>query len=148
MAANFMEILNVPFDSVKPPMPLPMGTYTCIVDGQPDYREMGAEQNTGAIFKLKPIQAGPDVVEAELIEALDGKALSDFTIQTTFWITPKAMFRLTEFLSNALGIEGKGRQVPEMIPDAAGRTVNVMVTHRPAKDGKTMYMEAKSFARV
>lgn len=148
MTANFMDILNKPFDEVNAPKPVPMGTYLCLVDGPPEFRQMGKEQNWGAVFKFKPIQAGPDVNQAELLENLEGKALSDVSIQTTFWITEKALYRLKDFLTDALGIDGTGRQFPEVIPDAAGRQVNVMVTHQPSKDGKAVRMEVKSFARV
>jgi hypothetical protein len=148
MSANFMEILNKPFDDIKPPKPLPVGTYLCLVDGQPDYRRLGKDQNGAAIFKFKPIQADADVDQADLLEALEGKALSEVSFQTTFWITEKALYRLKDFLNNALGIEGNGRQLPEVIPEAAGKQVKVTIGHRPGDDGKAMYADVKGFARV
>lgn len=145
---SFQDILNKPAADVKPPKPLPIGNYLCLIDGQAELKQMGKEQNWGAIIKLKPIQAGPDVDQAALLEALEGKSLTEIPIQTTFWVTEKAAYRLKSFLVDALGLEEGSKSLGELLNDAPGKQVMVTISHRPSDDGRTMYMDVKGFARV
>lgn len=145
---TFQDILNMPSADIKPPKPLPLGNYLCLIDGQAELKQMGKEQNWGAILKLKPIQAQADVDQQALLEALDGKSLSEMPINFTFWITDKAKHRLNEFLVNALGIEQGTKTLGELLNEAPGKQVMATVSHRPSDDGKTMYMDVKGFARV
>jgi hypothetical protein len=145
---SFSDILNTPSADVKPPKPLPIGTYLCLIDGTAEIKQMGKEQNYGAIIKLKPVQAGPDVDQAALIESLDGKSLSEVGLQTTFWLTDKAKYRLNDFLVGALGMEQGTKTMGELLNDIPGKQVNASITHTPSKDNTVMYTEVKSFARV
>lgn len=145
---SFSNILNQQSSTVKPPKPLPIGNYLFLVDGVIEYKQMGKEQNYGAIVKLKPVQAQPDVDQSALLEMLDGKSLSEQTIQTTFWITEKAAYRYKDFLVNALGLEEGTKTVGELANEAPGKQVIGTVVHVPSDDNKMMYANIKGFARV
>lgn len=144
---SFQEILSKPMAEIKPPKPLPVGTYTCIVDGVPEIKQVGKEQNWAAILKLKPVAPGPDVDQVALVEALDGKALTEVSIQNTLWLTEKAAFRAKQFIENC-GIDITTKSLGEGINELPGKQIMVTLSHRPSEDGKTMYNEIKSTAAV
>lgn len=144
---SFQDILNKPMADIKPPRPLPPGTYLCVVDGVPEIKQLGKEQNWCALYKLKPLQAQPDVDQQGLIEALDGKGLSETSINNNMWITDKAAFRLKSFLSH-LGFPEESGTPGEHINASAGRQVLVTLGLRPSEDGKMMYNEIKNTAAV
>ena len=123
--ANFQDVLNKPAAEIEPPKALPVGTYLCIVDGQPEIVQRGKNNNYCAIFKLKPAQAQPDVDQQALMQTLKGSALQDKRINHTLWITDDAAWRLDQFLADHLGIDKGKKTLGEMIPEAAGKQVLV-----------------------
>lgn len=145
---NFSAILDQPVTEVKRPKPLPVGTYTCVMDGIPKHGKTNSEDPTDFVeFYFKPIQAGTDVDQAALTEALDGKILSDVKLRKTFYVTPDAVYRLDAFLFEHLGIEfGTSRK--EAISQTPGRQVLATVIHAASKDGQAIYANVGSTARV
>jgi hypothetical protein len=147
-APNFSSILDKPVTEVKRPKPIPVGTYLCIVDGIPKFDKTKNENATDTVeFNLKPVTPQPDVDQAALAEALDGKSLSEVNLRANFFLTEKAVYRLDEFLYENLGIEfGIARK--EAISRAPGNQVLAYVVHANSKDGKATYANVGSTARV
>lgn len=145
---NFSAILDQVVTEVVRPKPIPVGTYTCIIDGIPKIDKTKSADPTDVIeFNLKPISAGPDVDQAALTEALNGRSLSDVKLRATFFGTEAAIYRLDAFLIEHLGIE-KGMSRKEMVSQAPGRQVLATVVHTPSKDGQAIYANVGSTARV
>ena len=146
--ASFQDVLNKPAAEIEPPKALPVGTYLCLVDGQPEITQRGKNNNYCAIFKLKIAQAQPDVDQQALQETLKGGSLQDKRLNHTLWITDDAAWRLDQFLAEHLGIEKGKKTLGEMVPEAAGRQVYVTIGHRASEDGKQIYAEVKNTAKV
>lgn len=145
---SFTDILNKPSADIKPPKPLPIGTYLALVDGTAEIKKIGKEQTDAAVMKFKFVQPQPDVDQQAMLEVLEGKALSEVPFSVNWWLTDKAAYRLNEFLVNALGMEQGTKSLGELLSDSPGKQVYITLSHRPSDDGKTMYMDAKGFARV
>lgn len=146
--ASFADILNQPVTEVVRPKPIPVGTYTCVVDGPPKFDRTKSADPTEVIeFSLKPLQAGADVDQASLQEALNGKSLSDVKLRLTFYGTEAAIYRLDAFLLEHLGVE-PGAQRKELIAQAPGRQVLATVVHAASKDGQAIYANVGGTARV
>lgn len=145
---NFSAILDKPVTEVVRPKPIPVGTYTCIVDGVPKFDKTKNENATDTVeFTLKPVSAGPDVDQTGLQEALNGKTLSDIKLRANFFITEAAVYRLDSFLFEHLGIDfGTSRK--EAISQAPGRQVLATVIHAASKDGQAIYANIGGTARV
>lgn len=146
---NFSSILDQPFDAeTNRPVPIPVGTYTCIVDGIPKFDKTKSSDPTETVeFNLKPIQAGADVDQAALQEALKGGNLSDVKLRASFYLTEKAVYRLDEFLEN-LGLDKGTVSRKEGVAQAPGRQVLATVIHAASKDGKAIYANVNGTARV
>jgi hypothetical protein len=144
--ANFQDILNKPMDEIDAPVPLPVGTYLCLVDGVPEVSQKGKNQNTAVTFNLKFMQPQADVDQSALISALKGKTLPDRSIRHNLWVTEDAAWRLKQFLKDHLAVEAKS--MSEAIAQAQGRQVYVTLGHRPSDDGTQIYMDIKSTAKV
>lgn len=146
--ANFQDILAKPAADIKPPKTIPVGTYLAIVDGQGQFVKVGKQQTDAWKATYKLIQAQTDVDQAALLEALEGKALSDVKISQNWFITEAAVYRLKDFLVESLGIEEGTKGLGEMIPEAMGKQLYLSIGHRPSEDGKQIFAEVKSTAKV
>src|SRR5688572_19943486 len=100
--ASFQELLSKNSAEVKPPKPLPPGSYLCIVSGQPEFAKIGAQQTDCINFPLQPVQALEDVDQDQLQVALDGAALNEKKINYRLFVTDAALWRLTKFLEQDL----------------------------------------------
>ena len=144
--ANFSDILNKPMDQIEPPVPLPVGTYLCLVDGQPEPKELGKNNTPAVIFNLKFCQAQGDVDQHALMEALKGKPLTERFIQHTLWLDDNP-WRLKQFLKDHLRLTDATTPL-EALAQASGRQVLVNLGHRTSDDGTAIYMNIKSTAAV
>lgn len=145
--STFTDILNKSMEDIKPPQPLPIGTYMAIVDGVPEIKQIGRQGNSAAVVKFKVLQPQPDVDSSALIEALDGKQLTDVSVASNFFLTDAAAYRLKDFLG-ILGISLTGKSLGQGLNEAPGKSVLLSIGHRPSDDGKAMYMDVKGYAAV
>lgn len=136
---SFESILDTPANEVERPKPLPAGTYDCIVRGLPEYGESTQKKTPFCRFTLAVQAAGDDVDPAEL-EEMGGVA--DKTIRTTYYTTPDAMFRLTDFLEHC-GIDLEGKTVRQAIDETPNCSVRAVVSHRASEDGQQIFAEVK-----
>ncbi len=148
--ASFQDILDKPSDQIKAPEALPVGSYLCIVNGPGEFVKIGKNNTDALKVTFKPLQAQPDVDQERLSEVLDGSSLPDKSINTNFFITDAAVYRLKDFIIGALGVDegNPPRKLRELIGEIQGKQVLVNVGHRPSDDGKTVYMDIKGYARV
>jgi hypothetical protein len=142
---NFAAILDTPVSEIKRPPTPPAGPYLCIVDGIPAFDKSKQKQTDFVRFKLKPVQAMGDELQAAV--AATGKNASDFNFRTDFYLTEDAVYRLDIFLFEHLGIE-MGTSRKQAISMAPGRQVIANVTHRASQDGQSIFAEVNSTARV
>jgi len=91
---NFASILDEAPTEINRPKPLPVGTYVCVVQGQPVYDKSNKKGTPFVEFTLRPIHAEEDV-DADDLAAMGG--LENKTIKATFYLTEDAVFRLDEF---------------------------------------------------
>ena len=145
---SFQDILNKPAADIEAPKPLPVGTYLCIVNGQPEHKQMGKNNTDCFEFNLQFLQAGQDVDQQALLETLKGKNLNERSLKHRLFVTDDSVWRLKEFLVDDLGIEQGTRGLGEMIPEAMGRQCYVTIGHRAGEDGKQIYMDIKDTAKV
>lgn len=146
MAESFMDILNKPIDEIEAPKALPIGTYLCLVDGQPEQTTIGKNNTPCINFNLKPVQAGADVDRNELTKTLNGASLQDKKIRHRLFVTPDAAYRLKQFLIDHLGIDPK--PISQMLPEAMGKQVYITLAHRSSDDGTQVFNEVKGTAKV
>jgi len=151
-ATSFESILDTPADEVERPKPLPAGTYTAIVRGLPEYGESTKKKTPFVKFALALISADEDVDEDELTELLTNKdgeviPLTEKSISSTYYTTPDALFRLTDFLEHC-GIESEGKTVRQMIDETPNCEVKIKVAHRPSEDGQQIFAEVKGTMKV
>lgn len=135
---NFSSILDEAPTEVDRPKPLPVGTYTCVVGGQPTYDKSSRKGTPFVMFTLRPTAAEADVDEEELAEmgGFDNK-----TIRATFYLTEDAAYRLDEFHVHCgldLADESSRRQRNDEVVNAQVRAV---VKHRSSDDGTQIYAE-------
>lgn len=136
---SFESILDTPATEVERPKPLPAGTYDAIVKGLPEYGESSQKKTPFCRFNLAMQIAGEDVDQDELdnMGGLDGKA-----IKSTYYTTPDALFRLTDFLEHC-GIDPDGKTVRQMIDETPNCSVKVVIGHRASEDGQQIFAEVK-----
>jgi hypothetical protein len=140
---QFSAILDKPFDEIDRPKPLPVGTYVCIVQGQPRFDKSARKGTDFVEFTLKPLAALDDV-DADDLEAAGG--IAEKTIRHTFYLTEDAIYRLKEFLLDHLGIEADNAS--DAIPLTPGRQVLVSIKHQASDDGTRVYANVAKTAPV
>lgn len=133
---NFASILDESPTEVSAPLPLPQGTYHCVVQGLPRYDKTSKKQTDFVEFTLKPIAAEEDVDPNELDEVggLDGK-----TIRAQFFITEDAVYRLDEFHEHC-GVDLNDGQTRRQRSEAVvNAEVRVFMKHEPSQDGTRIF---------
>jgi hypothetical protein len=138
-APNFASILDEAPTEISRPKPLPVGTYLCVVQGQPVYDKSNKKGTPFVEFTLRPITAEEDVDADDLAEM---GGIGDKTIKATFYLTDDAVFRLDEFHQHC-GIDinepASRRSRNEAIVNAQVRAV---IKHEMSQDA------TQSFARL
>jgi hypothetical protein len=124
MTVDFSALLSTPMDDIKRPPPLPAGNYLGRVTKY-EFLESTEKKTPFVRYSVSVESAGSDIDPADLTD-ID---LSKKQLRSDFYLTPDALYRLTEFLEG-LGIEKTGRTLAEAIPEAIGISVAFTVTQR------------------
>lgn len=145
--ASFESILDTPATEVERPKPLPAGTYDAIVKGLYEQGESSQKKTPFVRFTLAMQAAGEDVDEDELKEILTDKdgnptPLTGKTIKATYYTTPDALFRLTDFLEHC-GIDLEGKKIRQAMDETPNASVTVVIGHRASEDGQQIFAEVK-----
>jgi hypothetical protein len=131
--STFRELLSQPTDSVERPKPLAPGHYL----GEIKNHEFGLSrqrQTPYVRFILVPSEETADVAAG----ANAGIDFSRREVRKDFYITPNALYRLSDMLDAALGKQ-QGRTFDERIPDTRGVRVMFAVTQRDNEEGTETY---------
>lgn len=142
--ANFESILDQQVDNVEKPKPLPVGSYTWILTGQPRFDKSTKKLTNFVEFQCQCQQALDDVDAAALADmgGCQGK-----TRRLTFYLTDDAVYRLDEFLFEHLGLE-LGTSRKQAVAQAAGRSFVGTIRHQASEDGTRVYDNIAQTAAV
>lgn len=148
-APNFSSILDESPTEVARPQPAPVGTYLCVVTGQPNMGESTKKKTPFVEFQLKPIQAADDVDPEELAVYLERVGeLSAKPFKHTIYLTEANVYRLDEF-HQACGLDMSDGATRKQRNDAViNSQVLVYYKHRPSDRGDMMFGEIGSVSAV
>lgn len=133
---NFSSILDEAPSEVDRPKPLPVGTYTTIIQGLPRFDKSTKKQTEYVEFTHKILAAGDDVDQEELA-SMGG--IKDKTMKNTYYLTEASKWRLDEFLTHCgINLDGESSR-REMVEQTPGKQVGIYVTHEASQDGTAVY---------
>lgn len=126
--ANFRALLTQNSTQVERPKPLPEGHYYAVVREQ-KFDVSRQKQTPFVRFEMVPEEATDDV-DQELLAGID---LSQKQLRKDYFITPSALYRLTDMLDKVIG--DPERSIEERIPEMRGARVLIQVTQRRSDNG-------------
>lgn len=142
MSANFRELLSVATDTVDRPRAIADGHYL----GRIANYEFGVsrqKQTPYVRFILVPEEETEDVDS----DANVGLTLNTRELRKDFFITPNALYRLSDCLDAVLGKES-GRSFDERIPEMRDARVMFAVGHRQAEGSDDVYNEIGTIVKA
>jgi len=149
--STFSSILNAPAtESVRPPA-LPAGHYISMIKGLPRQdksTKKGTEFIEYTVLFLQPY------VDAEGNSDVDPQALEEFgqvkgkEMRLTFYMTEKAAYMHTEFLTDTLGLDISGMSHWQAAQQASGAQFIAQVRQKPRDDGKGVFSEIGNTAAL
>ena len=138
-AQSFSSILDRAPSEIEKPKPLPTGSYTTLLVGQPRIDKSTKKQTEYREFTHKILSAGEDVDEDDLKAYLGGKKLTDVLMKNTYYITEGAVWRLKEFLEHC-GIDlDEVDSLAEGIEETPGKQVGIFINHEASQDGTSVF---------
>lgn len=127
-ATTFRDLLSKPTDTVERPKALAPGHYI----GEIRSHEFGLsrqKQTPFCRFIIVPSEETEDVPQG----ANDGIELARRELRRDFYITPDALYRLSDMLDAVLGRQA-GRSFDERLPETRSVRVMMQVTQRETTD--------------
>lgn len=152
-STSFADILDKPASEIERPKPLPAGTYTCVVKGQPQHGKSSQKQTPFVEFTLGILAAGEDIDEDELKAALtkaDGTVvpLTDKTIKQKYYITEGSAFMLKDFLESC-GLDTEGdASTRQLLEETPGCQMTVTLKHEASNDGQSIFARVAGTAKI
>lgn len=149
---NFVDVLDAPLDDAKPPVPLPAGTYTFLINGPFTIKEGpgkdGKDAWKVAEFPARPIAAGPDVDQETLAAA--GWPTDKTLRYSVFLSGENSAYFFREQAKNIFGVDTTGQTFKQALSMLQGRQFMATVTHVPNKDGTGFFAQIneRSLAKV
>lgn len=143
---NFTSVLDRPSSEIDRTAKIPpVGSYICIVQGQPRIDKSSKKQTEFSEYTLK-FQSALDDVDEDALETYltsasgEKRKLSDCTIKATYYHTEASMGRLLTFLDHLDGVTpDKADEVEETprqrMAEVAGKTIGIVVKHEPWQQG-------------
>jgi hypothetical protein len=151
VAANFEEILKRPTKEIKPPQPIPAGTYHVMVEGRPTHEETSKQKIPCRVYKYKILAPMEDVNAKDAAEQqVVGKVIGGQYANAAFYVTEEQIDRYKTFLEDHLGIPNPGgeKSCEEMEAEAPGRQLLIKIRHDIGNDGKRVFARVESTAHV
>lgn len=152
------SLLDTPLSEIEAPKSLPDGTYIWNIserkyDKLPERVVQGEKKPESHFveFKLQAVGHLPDVEEADVAEALNGKSLSDIKKNARFYITHDALYRIKEFAVHCGAAESEedARPLRELIEECLGHQVCGLLRSKPSdRDPNRSFSNIESFAPV
>lgn len=143
---DFENILTQATAEIKAPPVLPNGIYRIRVNPVTPY-ELGEQPNEKKtkFCQVHFIVIAPYKVEDE--SALDGIEFGKRKISEKFWLTPDALFRLTEgLMQKSLGMKPEpGESVRESLQKLGEKECYALITATPGKRAGEFYNNISSY---
>lgn len=144
---DFSQILSKKVEQAEKPKPLPAGTYRFLVKGH-EFDESRQKKTPYVRFNVQPLAPESDVDPTVFDEFGGLGKLGGKLLRAEYYLTDDAMYRLREFLEDALSLSCEGRSFGEVIPEAVGREFLGTVAHSTSQDGKDIYANIVATARA
>lgn len=147
-APSFESILDTPAAEVERPKPLPIGTYTGIVKGLYEEGTSSQKKTPFVQFTIALTSAGEDV-DADELEEIGG--ITDKFLKnnsTCFYLTPDALWRLTDFLESACKIDLSDKTVRQALGDTPNTEVRLVIIHEANQSGDQKFASVKKFLPI
>jgi hypothetical protein len=141
-ASTFRELLGQTTESAERPRPIADGHYL----GSVASHEFGLSRQKQTPYVRFIINLEEETADVPA-GANDGIDISRREIRKDYFITPTALYRLSDMLNAVLGKE-TGRTFDERIPETRGVRVMVAVGHRDNEDGTETYNEVGTIVRA
>ena len=140
----FASILDESPTEVSRPVPLPEGTYLCVV-GQYEEGKSSQKKTPFWKFPLRPIAALDDV-DTEALEEMGG--LEGTSLSVTFYTTPDAIFMFDDFFGHCGGDFDDGCSRRVRASELTNTQVLAYVQHRMNQDNTQAFAEVKRTAKA
>lgn len=128
MAGNFADILNRSTDTIEKPKPLPGGEYLLIIN---KYSLGESQQKKTPYVRIEFSIGAPGAdVDQSLLQGID---LSKKGQKDDFYLTEDSLYRVVEFMTRDLGINGTGRTLSQMLPEVVGKQVIASIKQVPSQ---------------
>ena len=144
---DFAALMNKPVEEAVRPPTAPAGHYLAGIVSH----EFGTSTKKGTPYCRFNFQllAAQDDVDEEILEAAGGvEFLNKKRMRYEFYLTDDAMYRLREFLEEALELNCSGRNFDEVVPESANMQVIVEIVHTLSDDGSETYANIGTFAKA
>lgn len=128
--SSLTDVLNKRARDIDAPKALPPGTYLGIVDGNFTEVQSQEKRTPGAQFMIRLLQP---------INVSDDKALAEAggcvgkTVRHTLYVTENSEFFLKSFLVDHLGIDEGDKTIAELLSEAPGKQVGVVLRNTLSK---------------
>lgn len=141
---DFKALLSKKVVETEKPKPLPAGTYTCAVMKH-EGGESQQKKTPFIRFILRVMATGADVPVEALPPDWQGREL-----RGEFYLTDASLWRLREFIENALGLEIGMKSYDEILPDTLNKMVGVQLTQVPSqKPGDaSIYNQIQGYVKI
>jgi hypothetical protein len=147
MDANLQKLLDMPSNQIdRAPKALPTGWYIATVVGQPREGESTVQKTPFREFEMRIVDTYKDVDDdamEEFLTLLDGstRTLNEVTIANTYYLTPKALGRLAQFLDHLEGLKPgdtakETASTSQRISETNGKTCLIHIRHEPWQSGE------------
>ena len=133
LPATFRSLLALSTDQVERPKPIAPGHYVGAIKGI-EFGTSRQKQTPYLRVLLLPSEETDDVP----LGANEGIDLSRRELRKDYYITPTALYRLSDMLDAVLG-QQTGRSFDERIPELRGSRVMFLVTQRANEDGSETF---------
>ena len=130
-SSTFRDLLSIKTDAVDRPRALAAGHYIGVIKGH-EFATSRRKNTPFIRFAITPTEETVDVDEG----ANEGMEISRREVHKDYYITPIALYRLSDMLDAVLGKQS-GRSFDQRIPETRGMRVMFEITRREVVDETT-----------
>lgn len=141
---NFSNLLDQKAGDVKRPPKKPPGTYHGVISGY-KFDKSSQKQTPFVRFTLNSVTPGEDVDPSMLVDDEQKPIeLAKWHPTVDFFITPDALWRLTEFMEGFKLQNFAGRSINEQLAELRGLPVDFTVVLKPTQDNTDFFNQVSS----
>ena len=148
MSVNFTDLLNTRADTIEAPKSLPPGKYSATVKSfEPGVSTQKKTPYVEIKFNITGILDVPSEHEDEAQKALASKP-NGYEMRTSYYLSEKSTYRLTDFLEQHLGIPRSQKTLGEMLQESIGESCGVVLDVEVGKEGREYINIKRTFKAV